>query len=92
MLKKKSDDSNWIQVSNNSFAFIKLKNSLNEILYTTHPVISQLLSCCKEFALSIKLIDVADFLSLEHPAIELLVFLSMCSRNFDNTIDVSIKK
>jgi hypothetical protein len=36
--------------------------------------------------------DTEDFLDLEHPAIELQGFLSICSRNLDRTVDVSIKK
>ena len=36
--------------------------------------------------------DIEDFLDLDHPAIELQGFLSVCSRNLDRAVDVSIKK
>lgn len=36
--------------------------------------------------------DTTDIIDLEHPAIELTGFLSICSRNVDNAVDVSIKK
>ena len=41
---------------------------------------------------TVKIMDTEDFLDLEHPAIELQGFLSICSRNLDRTVDVSIKK
>jgi hypothetical protein len=44
------------------------------------------------FFRTVKIMDTEDFLDLEHPAIELQGFLSICSRNLDRTVDVSIKK
>lgn len=53
---------------------------------------SMLVSYLYELFSTIKLLEVEEFLNYANPAIELSVFLSMCSRCFDHAIDVDIKK